>query len=114
MFPVRRVLQLDIHTGTNEPVHVLLFKGYEGHRPAEEPFGGLRGHVNAAMAARASIIIVPVGAMEGDTFLGYVKHPGHAWEVKTIGGNITSHHVPGGTFMVCNEFAIGRAVSSAV
>ena len=114
MFPVRRVLQLDIHTGTNEPVHVLLFKGYEGHRPAEEPFSGLRCHVDATMAARTSIVVMPVGAVKGNTLLGEVKHPGHAWEVKTIGGNITSRHVPGGTFMVCNEFAIGRAVSSAV
>ena len=114
MFPVRRVLQLDIHTGTNEPVHVLLFKGYEGHRPAEEPFGGLRCHVDATMAARTSIVVMPVGAVKGNTLLGEVKHPGHAGEVKAIGGNIASRHMPGGTFMERNEFAVWRGVFSGV
>ena len=114
MFPAHRVLQLDVHTGTNEPVHVLLFKGYEGHRPAEEPFGGLRCHIDAAMTAWASIVIVPVGAVKGDALLSEIKHPGYSGEVKTIGGNIASRHVPGGTFMERNEFAVRRGVFSGV
>ena len=114
MFPAHRVLQLDLHTGTNEPVHVLLFKGHEGHGPAEKPFGGLWCHIDAAMAARTSIVVVPVGAMKGDPLLSEIKHPGHSGEVKAIGGNIASRHVPGGTFMERNEFTVWRGVFSGV
>ena len=51
--------------------HILLWRD-GGHRPAVEPFGGLRRHVDAAVAVRDAIVVVPVGAVEGDAAFGDV------------------------------------------
>jgi len=90
-----------------------LFSGLDGRgSPAEEPFGGLRCQVDAAVAARATIVVVPVGAMEGNPTFGDVQYPGHAGQVEAVGGNVAGGHVTGRTFIEGDEATNGRGPAS--
>ena len=64
------------------------------------------------MAVRMTIVVVPVGAMEGDAALRDVQHPGHTGQVKAIGGNVPGSHVPCRAFMVRDEIPNRGCVSS--
>src|SRR5574341_201671 len=105
-------LDPDVHPGSHVSIYQFLIKWHGGQRPAIQPFGGLRRQVDAAMAARTPKVIMPVGAMEGNTIFIDVEHPRNAGQVKTAGGDIAGCHVPGGTFMKCLEFTVRRGVGS--
>ena len=113
MFQARSVLHFDLDVGTHKPVHKFFVNRHSRCRPAEEPFGSLRGQVDTAVTARTSVVVMPVGTVEGDPALGNVGHPWYTREVKSACGEIASRHVAGGTFMECNVIANGRGVGAA-
>jgi len=59
-------LDFDLHLRPHIAIDQFLIGEHGGRRPAEELFGGLRSQVEAAMTARAAIVVVPVCSMEGD------------------------------------------------
>src|SRR5215208_1669494 len=106
-------LHFDLHSGAHIPISQRLFWRYAGDRPAEEPFGGLWRHVEAAMTVRVAVIIVPVCTVERDATFCNIQHPRYTGQIKAIRGDIASSHVPCGTFMVGNEISNWRSISPA-
>ena len=62
---------------------------------------------------RDAIVVVPVRPMEGNAAFGDIHHPGHAGEVKSVGGNISGCHVSRGALVVREEISNGRRIGSA-
>src|SRR6266498_216645 len=89
---LEHILYFDLHLCPNISIRKRLIGRYGRNCPAEEPFCSLRRHIEAAMAVRMTIVVVPVGAMEGDAALRDVQHPGYARQVKAIGGNVPGSH----------------------
>src|SRR5512139_3839205 len=91
-------------------VKIVLLRRDNGLGPAIDPFGRRRGQVHTAMAARASIVVMPVGAMEGIAYAGEKGTPGHAGQA--VHGFLLDRitfirHVNGGALVVGEEFPLG-------
>src|SRR5712692_10613136 len=79
-------------------------------RPAEDPLGIFGPHVDTSMAARAAIVIVPVGAMDGNAPPMKIADPRHTRQIKEIGrGGVIAGHVAGWPLAQYRPVAGGRA-----
>src|SRR5215213_1532124 len=78
------LLYLDLNLCPHISIDEKLLWRHSRHRPAVEPFCGLRRHIDAAVAVRDAIVIVPVGAVEGDPTFSDIQHPWHTREVKAV------------------------------
>ena len=70
-------------------VKVVRFRRDDRPGPAIDEFGVYRAEIDATLAARTSIIVVPVRAMKGDPCAGKEGHPGHAGQVVRANLNIS-------------------------
>jgi len=75
------------------------------HRPAEDPLGLLRQQVDAAVAARPAVVVVPVGAVKGDPAAGEVRGPAHAGQVVVIVAARAARHARAGVLAKDAELA---------
>src|SRR5215217_7475226 len=94
-------------------VSQLLIWWHRGNAPTVEPFGGLRCQVDAAMTARPTKVVVPVGAVEGNSIFPDIDDPGHTGKVKAAGSDVTGCHMPCRTFMEREKISAGGCVGSA-
>ncbi len=80
-----------------------------GERPAKQPLGFLRAHVDTAMAHRRAEIVVSVGAMEGVTLGREEARPGDTGElvIFRVGKEIAVAHVLGRVLFQNMEVALG-------
>src|SRR5690242_12038036 len=107
------VLYFYLHLCPDIAIGQRFVRWHTGFRPAEEPFRSLGRQIDAAMAVRMTIVIVPVRAMEGDPAFGDIQHPGHARQVEAIRGDIAGSHMAGRTFMIGDEVPDRGGVFSA-
>src|SRR5690606_7581534 len=90
-------------------VHILLIWGKDGTGPAVQPFGDTGRQVDTAVAARMSIIVVPVGAVEGMPGAREERAPRHTGQVVDVRYGVAEvRHVYGRSLVIGAPFAFGR------
>src|SRR5215213_4172015 len=103
-------LFFDLHLRAHMTVSQFLIGCYRGNAPTVEPLGGLWRQVDAAMTARPTEVVVPVGAVERNPIFFDVDDPGHTGQVKAAGGEVTGCHVACGTFMEREKISAGGCI----
>src|SRR5688572_5024172 len=104
----------NIHLRTDSRfVNETLPLGHLRSAPAINPFGLLRGQVDAAVAVRFAIIVMPVRAMDRDAVNIDIGCPGHTRQVIETGYSVPAGHMPRRTLEKREETACGRAGATA-
>ena len=97
---------IDFYRCSKIQFDIIFIHGHKRLCPAVNPFRRLWGQVNAAVALRRPIVIMPVSAVERDTRPRNITYPGYSWKIKFTASQVRSH-VTGRLFSLHSEFSNG-------